>query len=399
MKPCSARANRMARTQDKTRGRGKDKARGRPKPDAPPVPASGQGAAQSQSSSSPFFDENMDGTDTGLPDPVDETFDLVPGGVTHGQASHDTIKAESGNTTDDTVHAGSGNDSVKTGGGRDTIYANNGNDDVDGGDGDDLIYGQRGQDNLRGGRGNDEIWGGSGGDELYGGRGNDTLRGGSGNDLLYGGIGSDNLAGGSGDDTLHANGGRDHHISQDGSRLHGGDGNDTLYGHPTNGTPQELIGGQGDDDIFSLHPDSDFARQHSLAANTVIYPGPGQDTMTIWGGETVRYGQFDHSKPTLANTIVMNGPDLNLSFQNDPSAWMGVDPITFQWAQQFTGQPGEMMIVPTNSTTVRMMIDLDGDRQPDFELEIQHNGHRLGDAGKRPNIHIDSFSDPSDAPY
>lgn len=98
------------------------------------------------------------------------------------------------------------------------------------------LFGERGSDDLLGGIGADALRGGRGRDELIGSAGNDDLRGGRGSDTLRGGEhgegspppGRDKLNGGPGGDLLQDN---DHHGGEIG--------------------PDVVIGGTGDDELFS----------------------------------------------------------------------------------------------------------------------------------------------------
>jgi Ca2+-binding RTX toxin-like protein len=86
---------------------------------------------------------------------------------------------------------------------------------IDGGPGNDWITGDAGNDTLIGGPGNDK---------LDGGKGNDTLDGGDGDDELIGGAGADHLMGGAGDDQLTP----DAHEDPSADVVDGGPGIDTI---------------------------------------------------------------------------------------------------------------------------------------------------------------------------
>ncbi len=345
------------------------------------------------------FDENKDMHDTGPANGQTTHIDLIRGGTTHGTAGHDIID-DPHNDTDDVVYGGSGVDIIKTGKGNDRIYGGNDADGLYGGGGNDQIFGNRGDDYLNGGDGNDIMWAGSGKDNVEGGAGDDFIRGGSGDDTLVGGFGTDNIHGGTGDDLIHASHRNLWSNAIDNTVAHGGEGNDTLYGVGTQGNVT-LIGGDGNDTITSISQDAselDHPDYIGTGAGNILIPGRGQDIMNVWGGEIVKYGNYNQSKDHAPDTINMNGPELNLTFHSSPSQWHGIDPNTFEWADSLSGVPGQMVMVELDNNTEQLQIDLTGDGQPDFALNIRHNGHAIGDQWQRPNINIESFYDPSNSP-
>jgi hypothetical protein len=203
---------------------------------------------------------------------------------------------------------------IDGGAGRDILEGDAGNDTLLGGPGDDKLSGSRGDDTLDGGDGNDEIDGAAGADHLSGGAGDDTLTpdahedpsadvvdGGPGVDTITGDYSSRfrptssppqvlsfTLAGGADDgrpgegDDVH---GVERLIVSDGGRFAGTDGNDYIKLAQV-GSPGELIGGNGDDDLNggdgtdkldggpgNDHLDGGFG-------DDVITGGPGQDRIS-----------------------------------------------------------------------------------------------------------------------
>ena len=186
-------------------------------------------------------------------------------------------------------------------------------------------------DAIRGTDKRDHIQGFGGNDALDGGAGRDILEGGDGSDLLVGGIGSDLLLGGAGNDYMFANGKleNDVHRVKEGESIMDKIGSrhnyislkidgsvwgvlgytkhyDQLFGidyfysarhqqDSTNTQGDELIGGQGVDNLFgsnendTLYGDEkdpetwennnagDQDRIHGMGGNDVIYGGPGED--------------------------------------------------------------------------------------------------------------------------
>jgi hypothetical protein len=203
---------------------------------------------------------------------------------------------------------------------------------IDGGSGSDWIRGDKANDMLIGGPGNDKLEGSGGADTLDGGDGDDELSGAGGADKLQGGPGSDLLHpddhedpsadvvdGGPGVDTIDGDyssrfrstssgpqvlnftlaGGADDGrpgeaddiqgverlIVSDGGKFAGTDGNDYIKLAQV-GSPGELAGGSGDDDLNggdgadkldggagSDHLDGGFG-------DDIITGGPGRDTIS-----------------------------------------------------------------------------------------------------------------------
>jgi Ca2+-binding RTX toxin-like protein len=144
----------------------------------------------------------------------------------------------------------------------------------------DTFAGNSSFNRLIGGDGDDRLDGGAGFDRLDGGTGNDQLLGGEGNDSLFGEQDNDTLSGGLGSDTLD-----------------GGDGNDVLYAQdfPIFGPVSEpegrsrLLGGAGDDQLFSLSSDPSLANE--------LLGGSGTDRFWVDDNDLIRdleQGEFVH---------------------------------------------------------------------------------------------------------
>lgn len=175
--------------------------------------------------------------------------------------------------------------------------------------GDSVIEGSRGNDRIELRFGNNSVDARAGNDTVIGGPGNDTILGGAGNDQLRGEAGDDKLFGGQGNDTLN-----------------GGDGNDTLDGGPGR---DGLIGGAGPD-VF-VFADASHSR-----------PGRARrDTVTDFG----------------------RGDRIDLSQIDADATRAGEQAFAFIGAARFSGAPGELRF-----DAGRLLGDLDGDRQPDFEV-------------------------------
>jgi Ca2+-binding RTX toxin-like protein len=161
---------------------------------------------------------------------------------------------------------------VATGGGGDTITLHDtGNDTVYGGG---HAYIDATQKNI----GNDSLVGGGGHDTIYGGGGQDTLIGSGGHDTLVAGTGShQSLQGAGGNDNI--------------SDLNSGFLNhDTLIGSGGNDT---ITGQQGDYLQETGHKGSQFWLSGSIAANSTLQGGAGNDTFhieTTNGSDTITGG-------------------------------------------------------------------------------------------------------------
>ena len=210
---------------------------------------------------------------------------------------------------------------IDGGAGRDIVEGDGGNDTLFGGPGDDKLSGSRGNDTLDGGDGNDELDGAAGADHLSGGAGDDTLTPDSHEDpsadVVDGGPGVDTVTGdyssrfrpsgsppqvlsftlGGGADDGRPGEGDDVHgverlIVSDGGRFVGTDGNDYVKLAQV-GSPGELIGGNGDDDLnggdgtdkLDGGPGNDHL-DGGFGDDTIV-GGPGQDRISgdLAGGD------------------------------------------------------------------------------------------------------------------
>ncbi|WP_310599361.1 calcium-binding protein, partial [Desulfobulbus sp.] len=225
------------------------------------------------------------------------------------------------------------------------IGRDNGGDILNGRGGNDLLLGQGGNDTLAGGAGNDILIGGAGQDSMNGGLGDDIfiVEGTDGDyDLFIGGGGTDAILGGAGDDTIRLNifsgvgtvevidggtgtnviGGTEQADTIDlsgtilkniqrietgagndtviigastiasGDRLtvDGGDNDDTLDGRAVLDKQLELIGGKGQDTLYSGKGDD------------ILIGGEGVDTYVINSGDG-RDTIIDEGR----NILVING--------------------------------------------------------------------------------------------
>ena len=203
---------------------------------------------------------------------------------------------------------------IDGGAGRDILEGDAGNDTLLGGPGDDKLSGGKGDDALDGGDGNDELDGSAGADHLSGGAGDDTLTPDSHEDpsadVVDGGPGVDTVTGdyssrfrpsgsppqvlsftlGGGADDGRPGEGDDVHgverlIVSDGGRFTGTDGNDYIKLAQV-GSPGELIGGNGDDDLnggdgtdkLDGGPGNDHL-DGGFGDDTIV-GGPGQDRIS-----------------------------------------------------------------------------------------------------------------------
>lgn len=232
-------------------------------------------------------DESMDGGSG------DDTLYASDGTGDDEEADSDTVMGGDGNDLifgagqgqlvggegNDLIFGGGGEESIDGGSGDDTLVSSSGSDQdgaeyeddtVSGGEGNDLIFGGGGNESVDGGLGDDTIVGSinsdtvsaDGGDDQAG-HGEDTLLGGGGNDLIFGGGGNDSLEGGSGSDTLIA-----------------GAGDDTIVateGDPESGLGDTVLGGEGNDLIFS-------------GGMGLLFGGGGDDTIMAGGDDTLSDG-------------------------------------------------------------------------------------------------------------
>ena len=251
-----------------------------------------------------------------------------------GLGGNDTINGLDGGDVidggdgDNTVDAGAGNDEVTTGAGSDTVTAGAGDDDVFAGDGDDSVDGGTENDSLLGGSGNDTLLGGDGNDTIgnYTVDGDDSIEGGAGNDVIQDYYGQNTVLGGAGNDTIIASGPlidggdgddnivtyRDFSGGVSAVSVTGGDGNDTIttssYGNGsalgvtldggtgndsisgtgmTEGTPEVLIGGDGND---TLRGNNGNDMLQGGADNDSLFGGNQDDTLEGGTGDDTLQG-------------------------------------------------------------------------------------------------------------
>ena len=220
--------------------------------------------------------------------------DVLLGGLgadtLEGGEGADRLEGDSG---DDRLFGNEGADFLSGGDNADVLEGGLGSDDLAGGDGNDTLRGGDDSDVLRGGRGGDVLFGGQGNDTLRGEAGRDTLWGNAGADVLLGGLASDELFGGAGNDLLYAN---DAEQSDDeGSHiLVGGAGADQIFAaRGINGLLDDLIFGDGDNDVESadfLSGDADA----TLDGSDVIFAYEGLDRITAGaGGDVIHAGGGD----------------------------------------------------------------------------------------------------------
>jgi Ca2+-binding RTX toxin-like protein len=307
---------------------------------------------------------------------------------------------------------GSGRDETLRGGdGSDTLYGRGGDDVLLGGGGDDLLVGGPGSDRLSGGAGRNTVAGGAGNDSLSGGG---LLDGGEGDDLLNG---SGVMRGGNGDDWYTTStgggvieeapdagldivqwGGGDCRLAQNvenlfalmafgsdivgnrldnritvipqygwvGDNLFGEAGDDTLEGGG-----YRLQGGAGDDALYSWDAGS-------------VVGGAGDDILRgsggrWWGGKGAdRFVAGDGSRwGTIEDYDAREGDVIDLSAIDADSTTDGDQAFVF--VRTFFGGAGEALLVyDRDSDRTRLLLDVNGDGQADFDTYIQ--GHaRAGD--------------------
>ncbi|EGB02584.1 hypothetical protein AURANDRAFT_68746 [Aureococcus anophagefferens] len=275
------------------------------------------------------------------------------------------------------LHAGAGNDvvDVKLAYRYSIIDAGAGDDDVsvmsaeskkiDGGAGDDAIYalrvgGQTGNE-LRGGKGDDtitlvyssvDVFGDAGDDaisvtassysQLFGGDGDDTIDIGSdeGDDVITANLFTGSMSGGAGDDTLSVycgdctviTGGGDDVVSIGNARefnaeLGGGDDALTID-MLTGGTPYDIRGGNGDDDIHIKNA------KYIDDQGVYIDGSKGDDKITVdYLGEKADYVSIDGGGGDDACTLQGTAVECEVAEDDDDG---GAVPVTCEgWGQGF----------------------------------------------------------------
>jgi len=192
---------------------------------------------------------------------------------------------------------------------------------VDGGPGDDYLKGSRWDETLIGGDGNDVI-------EAR--RGTNTIVGGLGDDQLYGAGEDDNIDGGPGHDWIEARGGT--------NEVHGGPGNDTI----SSSGSSRLFGDSGDDRIFSSFnmfdqylvggPGDDLIWSHK--GDDTLIGGEGKDVIYgSWGSDSIDGGPGDDTLSGQQDDDTIrggDGDDLIMGWGGEDSLWGDGDDDTLQ---------------------------------------------------------------------
>ncbi len=264
-----------------------------------------------------------------IPPPGIERRASNAGGRLNGGAGHDTLVGGEGN---DTLTGGAGNDMLRPGGGR---------NEVDGGPGFDTLdfSGATGRVlvdlavNVEGARFARFFQYGSGNGDSY--RNIEAVRGGPHADNLRGTAGDDVLFGGAGSDRLYGRGGSD--------RLDGGPGADALYG---NRGADTLTGGEGAavrDRFIYFSPDESPAGLGNRDVITDFQPGVDRIEISRFDADTTRGGKQKFT-------------------------WIGDG--------HFSGRAGELRYTyDARIGATLLQADRDGDRIPDFEIELTGNLH------------------------
>jgi large repetitive protein len=183
---------------------------------------------------------------------------------------------------------------------------------INGSNGSNFLFGTNGADQVNAQGGSDFIFAQGGNDSVDGGSGNDVIDGGSGNDQLFGGTGDDWLFGGSGNDLIV-----------------GGAGSDQLFG------------GAGQD-VFRYTSTSESARG-----------GGNRDTIY----------DFNSNNGASHDIIDLSLIDANVNVGgNQAFAFIGGAAFSGNSAGQLRFSNG------------RLQGDVNGDRQADFEIEINFDG-------------------------
>jgi Ca2+-binding RTX toxin-like protein len=272
-------------------------------------------------------------------------------------------------------------------------------------DGHDLLTGSVGRDHVLGGAGNDTIGGGPGDDTLLGGDGDDSLNGGAGNDRLEGGAGNDRLLDTSGVNTLAGGAGSDSYFVQStdvatiGESLN--DGVDTVFSNGRlvlglnleNGTLLGTTGaeltGNGLANVLNANAGNDtiagnggadriFAKEGADlidggAGNDTLEGGAGADTITggigadrfvfraVDLGSTDRISDFSAAEGDRIDLLAI---DANANVTGNQAFVIAL--------RGFTGNAGELLIVPSGTTVDEYLVqgDVDGDGTADFSLIV-----------------------------
>jgi Ca2+-binding RTX toxin-like protein len=288
-----------------------------------------------------------------------------------GDAGRNIIGGELG---DDTLVGNGGDDSLSGEGGADSLDGGDGNDRLVGGDGVDTIHGGIGKDSVDAGTGNDTIFGQEGDDAIVGGDGDDQIAGDDGNDIIEGGAGADAIAGGAGIDTASYAG------SQAGVTVNlatGAASGGEAQGDTFSGIEQVLGSGSND----TLTGDGGANTLWGLAGDDVLTGGGGGDVLKGGAGnDSFVYTALSDSavsgigKDTIRDFSTGDRIDLS-GIDADGNSANGDTAFSFGTGG-FTGHAGELRVVTAGSIQV-VYVDANGDKAPDFAINVISSGHAL----------------------
>ncbi len=236
--------------------------------------------------------------------------------------------------------------------GDDVFYGSDFKDFMEGKGGDDSGEGKGEADHMNGGEDSDTLDGGAGGDSMNGGPGNDFFYGGEGNDRWgVGDEGNDTLEGNAGGDWLSGDEGDDLvYGDEDNDYLQGGEGADVLAGEAGNDqlaemssdtSPNNLIGGSGNDRIYG-----------AIFGPNQIFGGDGNDANAdgkdvIHGGNVDDMIEGDRGDDQVAASY---GDDFVLGEEgNDMLGTTLNDDMKDAGANEYSGGPGNDIIKARDS--------------------------------------------------
>lgn len=223
------------------------------------------------------------------------------------------------------------------------------------------------------------------GDRLFALDGDDTLQGAGGNDSLYGGPGTDLLVGGAGGNSFYVNSPTTTVDDTAGS-------GDTVYSSVSFTLPENVdtlfvygegLTGEGNDQYNELFGDGTNATTLiGGAGGDYMVGGAGDDTFEPGTGSALMYGQSGDNdfvfrsaadapvgpSPTTIADFVQGADKIDLS----AITGTGGQPLTFIGASPFSDTPGEVRQMTSGSDTI-IEGDLNGDGNPDFEIELVGN--------------------------
>ena len=337
-----------------------------------------------------------------------------------GAGGNDTI---SGTVDADTIIGGAGNDTLSGDAGDDIflVAAGAGTDVIDGGIGFDIIRASAANATIawgaisgveridNGGFSNVRIVGTTGSDTIDvqglqvsgtaidGGAGSDTIIGTSDADTIIGGTGNDSLSGGDGDDLFLIGGGAGTDI------INGGSGADIIRATAANTSivwgaitvvegieaggfaNVRIIGTAADDmiDLESVVLTGIAAIDGGAGSDTVV--GSGQSDLLIGGAgndnigggagaDIFDYNAVSDSRPgALADRILdfEQGYDrIDLSTIDANALLAGDQAFVMIGSAAFSGNRGEVRIDYTSPGVSRILVDLDGNRVADMEIQV-----------------------------